>query len=93
MSSRTNRGGGALRVWPLQDAKNRLSEVVNEASTEGPQVISRRGRNTAVILSFEDYARLTRKKTSLASFFRGSPLAASGLTLERSRDVGRKVDL
>ena len=39
------------RSWQLQEAKNRLSEVVDEALKEGPQVITRRGVETAIVLS------------------------------------------
>ena len=41
-------------------AKNRLSEVVDKAIDQGPQVITRRGVETAVVLSFDDYRRLRK---------------------------------
>ncbi len=80
-------------VWALQDAKNRLSEVVNSAVREGPQTITRRGKETAVVVSIEDFRQLTTSPGSLVSFFRNSPLAGSGVDLERSTDYGREVDL
>ena len=52
-------------TWQLQEAKNKFSEVVNATSSKGPQIISRNGRMTAVLLSYEDYQRLTAKKTQL----------------------------
>lgn len=81
------------RVWALQDAKNKLSEVVDRSIEEGPQVITRRGRESAVVLSVKDFNRLTGPKGSLVSFFRSSPLAGVELDLERARDYGRKVEL
>jgi prevent-host-death family protein len=81
------------RVWPLQDAKNKFSEVVDRAIEEGPQTITRRGRETAVVVSLKDFKRLTEPKDSLVSFFRNSPLAAANLDLERTGDYGRKVEL
>ena len=80
------------KTWPLQDAKNRLSEVVDKALTEGPQVISRRGKEAVVVLAADEYARLTRPPTSLLEFFENSPLYGAGLELERERDTGREVD-
>lgn len=80
-------------VWALQDAKNRLSEVVNNAVREGPQTITRRGKETAVVLSMQDFQQLTTSQNSLVSFVRESPLIGAGLCLERNRDEGREVVL
>ena len=79
--------------WALQDAKNRLSEVVNNAVREGPQTITRRGKETAVVISMEDFRQLTTSPGSLVSFFRKSPLTGVGLALERNQDDGREVIL
>jgi prevent-host-death family protein len=81
------------RVWALPDAKNRLSEVVDRAVAEGPQTITRRGRETAVVLSMRDFKRLAAPKTGLVSFFRKSPLVGEALDLESSDEHGRNVEL
>lgn len=81
------------RVWQLQEAKNKLSEVIERALREGPQVISRRGKETAVVVSVEEYARKGRQEPSLAEFFLRSPLRRANLRLERDKDAGRGVDL
>jgi prevent-host-death family protein len=81
------------RAWQLQDAKNKLSEVVDRAIAEGPQVLTRRGREAAVVISMDDFRRLTRPKESLVSFLRASPLVGVDLDLERVDDYGRKVEL
>ena len=86
-------GGVVKRVWALQDAKNKLSEVVDRSIAEGPQTITRRGRESAVVLSMKDFKRLTGPKGSLVSFLRDSPLAGVDLDLERDEDFGRKVEL
>jgi len=78
-------------TWKLQDAKNRFSEVVEKALKEGPQVVTRRGREAVVVVSADQYARLIRRKVGLVDFFRRSPL--SGIDVERSKDAGRKVEL
>ena len=83
-----------MSKWQLQEAKNRLSEVVRKAADEGPQVITLRGEDAAVVVAAHEYARLTRKpKGTLVDFFRKSPLAAVGIDLTRSRDTGRRVEL
>jgi len=77
--------------WQLQEAKNRLSELVDKALNEGPQEITRHGRKTAVVLSMKDYRALRARKGSLVDFFRTSPLG--GIDFDRAKDAGRKVDL
>jgi prevent-host-death family protein len=79
--------------WQLQDAKNRLSEVVRKARAEGPQMITLHGRDAAVVVSASDYARTAKPKGSLVDFVRGSPLAGTALEIGRSRDTGRPVRL
>ena len=53
------------QVWPLQDAKARLSEVVRRAVDEGPQHISLRGEPAVVVLSEQDYRQLISKRPSI----------------------------
>jgi len=80
--------------WALQDAKNRLSEVIRKASDEGPQVITLRGDDAVVVIAVDEYARLTRKPgDTLVAFLRKSPLGSIALDLTRSRDTGRRVEL
>jgi prevent-host-death family protein len=74
------------RVWQLQEAKNKLSEVVDEAISNGPQLITRRGAGAAVVISVADYRKLTAREQKLSDFFRTSPLA--GLELDLGRDAG-----
>jgi prevent-host-death family protein len=52
-------------VWQLQEAKARLSEVVRRAVGEGPQHVSVRGEPAAVVLSAQDYRRLTSQRPSI----------------------------
>ena len=71
-----------MAKWQLQEAKNRLSEVVRKASDEGPQVITLRGDDAVVVVAAHEYARLVRKPTdTLVDFFRKSPLGAVPLDL------------
>ena len=72
--------------WQLQDAKNRFSEVVENAIQQGPQVVTKRGVEAVVIISVSDYRKLTTPKTSLVEFFRNSPLHDQELDTERDKD-------
>ena len=76
--------------WALQDAKNRFSEVVNKAEAEGPQLITRRGEDTAVLVSFKDFKELTGQKGNLVDFFAA---ASVELDLTRDDDTERDIDL
>jgi prevent-host-death family protein len=80
--------------WQLQDAKNRLSELVRKAREEGPQTITLHGNDAVVVVDAHQYERLAHKSTdSLVEFFRKSPLRGAKLTISRSRDTGRNVEL
>ena len=79
--------------WQLQEARNKLSKVVEEARKSGPQVITVRGKEAAVVLSIEDYRRIAPKKESLADFLLRSPLRGSGIVIERERDFERDIEL
>ena len=82
-----------MENWQLQDAKNRFSEVVQKAIEQGPQIITRRGVKTAVIMSVEDYQQLTKPKVNIVEFFRKSPLKGVEIDLTRDKDMGREIDL
>jgi len=79
--------------WQLQEAKNKLSQVVKQARESGPQVITVHGKETAVLISADDYQALTRPKESLLEFFQHSPLKGIALDTVRSKDTGREIEL
>lgn len=81
------------REWQLQEAKNRLSQVVDGALHEGPQTITLRGKPAAVVVSFDEYRKLTLPRTRLSQFFRQSPLHGADFDLSRSADLSREVEL
>jgi antitoxin Phd len=60
--------------WQLQEAKARLSEVVRQACTDGPQIITLRGEDAVVIVSAEQYERLMRRPRTLYEVLRDSPI-------------------
>lgn len=84
-----------MTKWQLQDAKARFSELIKKASQEGPQHITLHGSPAAVVLSADDYERLTRRsrRKRFIEFVRNSPLADIELDLRRDRSAPRDVDL
>ncbi len=82
--------------WQVQTAKAKFSEVFRLARTEGPQRITRQGKEGVVMISEEQYERLTaksRQPKSIVQFFRESPLVGVDLDLERDQDAGRDLEL
>jgi antitoxin Phd len=47
-----------MQVWPVQDAKARFSEFLDACMTDGPQMVTRRGAETAVLVPVEVWKRL-----------------------------------
>jgi len=81
-------------VWQLQEAKNKFSEVVESALSHGPQLVTKRGVEAVVVLSYKDYRKLLASPKPLSEFFRQSPLAGIDLDLKRNMDAVRSdIDL
>jgi len=57
------------KLWQLQEAKNKLSEVIDRALQDGPQIITRRGQSAVVVVSVKDYENMVKPKNSLVEFF------------------------
>lgn len=81
------------KTWQLQEAKNKFSQVVNEALAEGPQVVTRRGEEVVVVISKEEYGRLKKSQSSLVEFMRQSPLVGVDLDLQRDQTYPRDVEI
>ncbi|GAP37090.1 type II toxin-antitoxin system Phd/YefM family antitoxin [Piscinibacter sakaiensis] len=47
-----------MQAWPVQDAKARFSEFLEKCLTEGPQMVTRRGAEAAVLVPAEEWRRL-----------------------------------
>jgi len=48
-----------MKIWPVQDAKARFSELLDACVSEGPQVVTRRGMETAVLVPITEWKRLS----------------------------------
>ncbi len=75
-------------TWQIQDAKNKLSEVIARALKQGPQLITRHGEKTVVVVAYAEYEKLRKSQGKLSEFFGASPLA--GVELERDKSLPRE---
>lgn len=82
-----------LAKWQLQEAKNKFSEVVRKATEEGPQTVTKHGKDSVVVLSVEDFKKIEQPNTSLVEFFQQSPLASVELDLDRDKSPARDISL
>jgi prevent-host-death family protein len=81
------------RAWSVAHAKAHLSELVDHAISDGPQAITRRGREVAIVVSAEEWHSKTSRPGSLAEFLAESPLRDSGIEAERVEAEARDAAL
>ncbi len=79
--------------WQLQDAKNKFSNLVDKAQHNGPQIVTKHGKDAVVIISIDEYKKLIKPKINLVKFFQSSPLSKEDLDLTRSKKVPRDIVL
>ena len=79
--------------WTIAEAKAKLSRVIEQAQSHGPQTLTKHGRAAVVVVSAAEWERKTKRTGTLAEFFAASPLRESGVEIERRRDPARPVDL
>lgn len=79
-----------MSIWQVQEAKTRLSQLLDEAEHEGPQIITRHGAERAVILSIRDYRALTAHRPNLREYLLGGP-KVDEFEVPRDDDTGRTV--
>lgn len=79
--------------WQLQEAKGNFSQLIKRAAGGDAQVVTVHGKPTAVVISAEEYARLTRRRGKLSSALLRPELGAEDLDIARSRDTGREIEL
>ena len=61
------------RFWPMQEARNKFSHLVDEAIHQRPQIITRHGVQVAIVLSYQDYQKTITSRQKLSEFFGQSP--------------------
>jgi prevent-host-death family protein len=60
-------------AWQLQEAKAKFSELVQKALDEGPQTVTRHGKDAVVVLSVHEYRQLCERKPSLKDVLMAGP--------------------
>ncbi len=78
--------------WQFHEAKQKFSQLVEQAIAEGPQPVTRNGETVVVVLSVEDYRRLTAGKWDFTDFLLSGP-DLSPLDAERSTNRPRDAEL
>jgi len=78
-----------MKTWPVQDAKNQLSQLIESARNEGPQTITRHGEPVVVVVAAEEFKRLNTPSETPLEFF--SRFKGAGLDLRRNKDLPRKI--
>jgi prevent-host-death family protein len=78
--------------WQVHEAKQRLSELIRRALTDGPQVVTRQGEDVAVVISMDEYRRLRSPRTDFREFLRAVP-DIDELGIRRDREPTRVVEL
>ena len=81
------------QTWTVAEAKAKFSEIIERATSDGPQTITRNGRTTAMVVGADEWQRKTKRVGNLAEFFAESPLRESGLKVRRTKDRPRKINL
>ena len=79
--------------WQLQEAKNKLSQLVKKAGNGIPQYITVHGRSTAVVISTKEYENLKRPRSKLSEALLMPVLEDKDDVFERNVDTGRDIDL
>ena len=82
-----------MKAWQIQQAKQRLSEVIRLAGSDGPQMITSRGDPVVWVISDKEYVELLSHQESIVDFFQRSPHRDIDLTIERRKDGPRTVEL
>ncbi len=80
-------------MWQVQEAKNKFSQLVDDAMQDGPQIITRHGVEVAVLISYSEYRTMAALQKnahkSLTQFLRESPLVGADLDLSRAQGAAR----
>lgn len=75
----------------ILEGKNQFSRVVADAANGEPQIITKNGKETAVVISIEEYRRMTNSGKNFVEFMLDNPFRKYGieLDLDRPKDYGR----
>ncbi len=75
-----------MKKVSIFEGKNKFSELVNNAANGEPQVITKNGKETAVLISFSDFKSMKTKKKPLLELLLDNPFRKYGIELDLERD-------
>lgn len=81
------------KVWQLQEAKSQFSKLVNEVVLDGYHTITKNGEPIVVVISKQEFEKLSCKQQNIVDFFSNSPYQDVEIILERNKDLGRDIDI
>ena len=76
--------------WQIQEAKARFSELIQKAIDDGPQTITRRGKDVAMVLSAEEFELMKKRQVDFKELLAAAPL--EGVDLERDKSMPREFE-
>ncbi len=82
-----------MHSWPVAVAKAEFSHLLEQAQSDGPQMVTRNGRPAVVIVSVKEWEAKAKRSQKLSEFLIGSPLGGSDLEAPRLRGKWRKAKL
>ena len=78
------------RAWQVQEAKARFSEFLETSLTEGPQIVTKQGVETAVLVAIDQWRRLERRiAPDIKELLLASEARTETLTAPRTREQRR----
>ena len=81
-----------MKTWPVQDAKARFSEFLEACISDGPQIVTKRGTETAVLVPVEEWRRLkATARPSIKQLLLSDDARTESLTPLRGTARRRKV--
>jgi antitoxin Phd len=81
------------KEWQLQEAKNKFSQVFNEALEHGAQTVTRGGKEKVLLISLKDYQKLLGRRKSLSQFLQSAPQGDEHINIDRQKDFLRDIAL
>ncbi len=79
-----------MKAWPVQDAKARFSEFLDACLSEGPQMVTRRGAEAAVLVPAAQWQQMqSAARPSLKELLLSADARTDALTPERSHERGK----
>ena len=80
-----------MKTWPVQDAKARFSEFLQASLTRGPQLVTMRGAEAAVLVPVQEWRRLIAQARPGLKALLVAPEARASLPIPKRGKLHRRV--